>query len=326
MNSISRISPSNKLRVPFVIFSIILIIGIVGLISIEFNKKTSIYNQDNLWRKSNNDFHLSYPSELNQSNIIKREHYSGEVKYSFISSIMDSGLPSNVAHQLINVTLGKLDHFDQRNDNATFLVQTKSNSYDNKSRLEAFLYKTSSYSFYIFNSETNELFNQHGRSLVKNEFLVNPTQDHFRISSQFSHNRLHPITQRYSPHNGTDYATPIGSKIVSVGNGEVVSSRFNRLAGNYIVIKHSDSKVSRYLHLSESFVSKGGYVTSGEVIGLSGNSGRTTGPHLHFELIVDGRPINFEEYINNQERYEEFANDYSDEAVQTYHDLKQALL
>ena len=77
----------------------------------------------------------------------------------------------------------------------------------------------------------------------------------------------------------------------------MVKSRYNRFAGNYINIRHTNGSLSRYLHLSRSDVHAGDSVTKGQTIGRTGNTGRTTGPHLHLELIVDGVPVDYARYI-----------------------------
>ncbi|QSA20878.1 peptidoglycan DD-metalloendopeptidase family protein, partial [Vibrio furnissii] len=75
------------------------------------------------------------------------------------------------------------------------------------------------------------------------------------------------------------------------GDGVVVMTRNHPYAGNYVVIQHGSTYMTRYLHLSKILVSKGQKVSRGQRIGLSGATGRVTGPHIHYELIVRGRPV-----------------------------------
>ncbi|MGF1696307.1 peptidoglycan DD-metalloendopeptidase family protein [Vibrio lamellibrachiae] len=333
MSSNSPIYSGFKIWVSFVIFSVILSVCMIWLTSIDYTLRSIRYeNSQQVWRKPNNEqFHFSSPPTSSIEPAIERQLYKGELKYSFISSIMESGVASNVAHELINLTNGKLDYFNLQAESARFLIQTRSNSYDSKNQIEAFLYRDEVRNFFIYKADDGELFNEYGNSITTPTWLAKPTLHNHRISSHFSHSRLHPITKRYTPHNGTDYATPTGSKVVSVANGEVIASRYNRFAGNYITIKHSDTQVSRYLHLSESLVSKGDRVTAGDLIGLSGNSGRTTGPHLHFELIIEGMPVNFTEYTANQWIGDASNHGQSQQAKQakqakqTYQELTSAL-
>lgn len=111
------------------------------------------------------------------------------------------------------------------------------------------------------------------------------------MSSRFNPVRKHPVTGRVSPHNGADFATPIGTKVVAPGDGVVTMVTDHKFAGKYIVIEHGNKFRTRYLHLSKSLVRKGDRVSRGQVIALSGNTGRSTGPHLHYEFHVNGRPV-----------------------------------
>ncbi|MDW2276950.1 peptidoglycan DD-metalloendopeptidase family protein, partial [Vibrio sp. 1074] len=102
----------------------------------------------------------------------------------------------------------------------------------------------------------------------------------------------HPVTGRVAPHNGTDFAVPTGTPVVSTGDGTVIMTRKHPYAGNYVVVEHGNKYKTRYLHLSKILVKKGQKVSRGQRIGLSGKTGRVTGPHLHYELIEYGRPVN----------------------------------
>ena len=134
-------------------------------------------------------------------------------------------------------------------------------------------------------------YNAKGDSLIP-ALLRFPTQKPFRISSPFNPRRLHPVTGRYAPHNGVDFAMSVGTPVLATGNGRVTRVANHRFAGKYIVLDQFGPYSTRYLHLSKILVTKGQQVERGQVIGLSGNSGRSTGPHLHYELHVHGRPVN----------------------------------
>ncbi|GAM63210.1 cell wall endopeptidase [Vibrio ishigakensis] len=118
-----------------------------------------------------------------------------------------------------------------------------------------------------------------------------PTKIH-RITSPFNPHRLHPVTGRVSPHNGTDFGVPVGTPIHSIGDGKVIMVRNHPYAGKYIVIDHGSIYKTRYLHMSRIMVKKGQQIKRGQTIGLSGMTGRVTGPHLHFELLIRNRPVN----------------------------------
>lgn len=95
-------------------------------------------------------------------------------------------------------------------------------------------------------------------------------------------------------HTGVDYMADVGTPVRSAANGKVIkiSTGWSGGYGNQILVDHGSGRVTRYAHLSNISVDVGQSVGQGEVIGYSGNTGRSTGPHLHFELIVGGSPVN----------------------------------
>jgi len=115
-----------------------------------------------------------------------------------------------------------------------------------------------------------------------------------RLSSQFSTARRHPILGYTRRHNGTDFAAPTGTPVFASGNGVV--ERANRFGsfGNYIRIRHANGYQTAYAHLNgfARGIRAGSRVTQGQVIAYVGTTGRSTGPHLHYEVHVDGRPVN----------------------------------
>lgn len=129
-------------------------------------------------------------------------------------------------------------------------------------------------------------YNEDGVSLRKT-FLLAPL-DFTRISSNFNLRRMHPIYKTVRPHRGTDYAAPTGTPVYAAGDGRVIESGYKGTNGNYVYIKHSDQHVTHYLHLNKRMVKVGDRVTQSQVIGTVGSTGAATGPHLHYEFLVDG--------------------------------------
>ncbi len=109
-----------------------------------------------------------------------------------------------------------------------------------------------------------------------------------RVTSNFNPRRFHPITRQVRPHNGTDYGAPTGTPVWASGDGRVTRSGYNNRNGNYIFIRHGNNIETRYLHLSRRHVSVGDRVRQGETIGRVGATGMATGPHLHYEFLVNG--------------------------------------
>ena len=113
-----------------------------------------------------------------------------------------------------------------------------------------------------------------------------------RLASGFGQ-RFHPILRHVRPHNGIDWAGPIGTPILSAGNGVVEEAKYKGEFGNYIRIRHANGYQSSYAHMSRYAprVREGLRVQQGEVIGYIGNTGLSAGPHLHFEILVNTRPV-----------------------------------
>jgi murein DD-endopeptidase MepM/ murein hydrolase activator NlpD len=115
--------------------------------------------------------------------------------------------------------------------------------------------------------------------------------DRSGIIVPISHNG---ISRGYSPgHRGIDYRASIGTPVRAAAGGKVisVSGGWGGGYGNQILVDHGGGRVTRYAHLSGFAISAGTYVAQGQTIGYSGNTGRSTGPHLHFELIINGSPV-----------------------------------
>jgi murein DD-endopeptidase MepM/ murein hydrolase activator NlpD len=111
--------------------------------------------------------------------------------------------------------------------------------------------------------------------------------------------RRSPFTGRRELHKGLDIAAPKGSPIIAPADGVVTFSARKGLMGNMVTIKHGYGIVTRYGHLSKMLKEKGEKVARGEVIALVGSTGRSTGPHLHYEVRLNGVPVNPEKYILN---------------------------
>jgi len=129
-------------------------------------------------------------------------------------------------------------------------------------------------------------YNEKGVSMRK-AFLRAPL-DFTRVSSNFNPNRLHPIYKTQRPHRGTDYAAPRGTPVYAAGDGRVVEAGYTRPNGRYVFIQHGEQFETHYLHLHKLKVKKGDRVKQGAVIGTVGSTGAATGPHLHYEFLVNG--------------------------------------
>jgi murein DD-endopeptidase MepM/ murein hydrolase activator NlpD len=145
--------------------------------------------------------------------------------------------------------------------------------------------------YWYEDKDTHNYFDKEGNSLRK-AFLKAPL-NYKRISSGFTHKRLHPVYKVYRPHTGVDYAAPTGTPVVSIGDGKVIMKEYKGGGGNTIKIKHNATYTTGYLHLSKyaKGLKVGQYVKQGEVIGYVGSTGASTGPHLDFRVWKNGTPI-----------------------------------
>ncbi|MEN8210670.1 MAG: peptidoglycan DD-metalloendopeptidase family protein [Thermodesulfobacteriota bacterium] len=118
------------------------------------------------------------------------------------------------------------------------------------------------------------------------------------ISSRFGY-RKSPFTGRKEFHSGLDIATKSGTKLVATANGRISYAARKGYIGNLVIIDHGFGMVTKYGHLKKILVKRGQKVKRGDVIGLIGNTGRSTGPHVHYEVRVNGTPVNPLKYILN---------------------------
>jgi murein DD-endopeptidase MepM/ murein hydrolase activator NlpD len=118
------------------------------------------------------------------------------------------------------------------------------------------------------------------------------------ISMPFGQN-IHPITGQWYIHKGLDFSTwRSGDPIVATANGQVVTVGFDASFGNYVIIKHKHGIYTRYCHMSTIRVKKGQFVSQRDVIGTVGNTGVTTGPHLHYEIHIGSDVVDPAKYVN----------------------------
>lgn len=115
------------------------------------------------------------------------------------------------------------------------------------------------------------------------------TQD-FSITSGFGV-RADPMTHQASMHEGIDFVAPVGTKVLSTAEGKVLRSGRAGAYGEMIEVAHVDGFVSRYAHLSRRVVNEGDHIKQGQLIGFLGNTGRSTGPHLHYEVVYQGQAM-----------------------------------
>lgn len=232
--------------------------------------------------------------EINIEGIWQNKSLVGEIQGSFYLSAQRAGLTAADIQRVESLLKEKLNFARDLRAGDKFSVLMSEQYIDgevtgNSDILGVNIQRGRS-SINAYQNSDGNFYDEQGRSLAR-AFQRIPLQHKYRISSRFDRHRHHPVTGRTAPHNGTDFATPTGTKIVAPGDGIVSMVTDHRYAGKYVVIEHGNKYRTRYLHLSKALVHKGQRVSRGQVIALSGATGRITGPHLHYEFHVNGRPV-----------------------------------
>lgn len=153
-----------------------------------------------------------------------------------------------------------------------------------KSKLSMYRFKDS--------SGKSDYFDEKGQALKKTLNKKPLAFSRARISSRFG-NRFHPILKQYKFHSGVDYAAPSGTQIYAAGDGVVQMAKYNGGYGHFVKIRHNSEYTTGYGHMKgyAKGIRPGVRVKQGQVIGYVGSTGRSTGPHLHFEIIRNGKKV-----------------------------------
>lgn len=217
---------------------------------------------------------------------------SGRLNGSFASSARTAGLSSSEINAVVQALQWQLDFRKLQKDDAFAVLLSGEMLVGQRqqSRVLAARLRSGSKDYYAFLADDGRYYDREGNGLARG-FLRFPTARQYRVSSGFNLRRLHPITGKVAPHKGVDFAMPTGTPILAVGDGEVTEAKYSDTAGYYLAIRHGRTYTTRYLHLQKMLVNAGQKVKRGERIALSGNTGRSTGGHLHYELWINRQPV-----------------------------------
>lgn len=221
--------------------------------------------------------------------------FSGEINGSFSVSARRVGLTSGQVANITQVMKDKIDFSRSLRAGDRFDIFVKQQYLGEhntgNSEIKAISFKLAKGDVSAFLAEDGRFYDRAGNSLERSFNRYPVDKAYLRITSGFNPKRIHPVTGRIAPHNGTDFATPIGAPVYSTGDGKVIAVRKHPYAGNYLVIEHNSVYKTRYLHLDKILVKKGQLLKRGQKIALAGATGRLTGPHLHFEVLVRNHPV-----------------------------------
>ena len=239
-----------------------------------------------------------------ENKILEKTSYQTSKEFNINNSLYSDGLKNNLPQDIL-IKLIRLFSFDldfQRDIKKNTLVSV-SYAYDQINDNDKFEYKDILYALININGNKLEYFkfltddgfvdyfNKDGKN-VKKSILKTPL-DGARLSSNFGM-RKHPILGYNKMHKGVDFAAPAGTPIYAGGNGIIEFIGNNGGYGKYIRIRHNNEYKTAYGHMSgfTKGLSKGVRVNQGEIIGYVGSTGRSTGPHLHYEIIFQNVQIN----------------------------------
>ena len=239
-----------------------------------------------------------------ENKILEKKSYQTSKEFNINNSLYSDGLKNNLPQDIL-IKLIRLFSFDldfQRDIKKNTLVSVLY-EYDQIKDNNKFEYKDIFYALININGNKLEYFrfltddgfvdyfNKDGKN-VKKSILKTPL-DGARLSSNFGM-RKHPISGYNKMHKGVDFAAPTGTPIYAGGNGVIEFIGNNGGYGKYIRIRHNNEYKTAYGHMSgfKKGLSKGLRVNQGEIIGYVGSTGKSTGPHLHYEIIFQNKQIN----------------------------------
>ena len=239
-----------------------------------------------------------------ENKILEKTSYQTSKEFNINNSLYSDGLKNNLPQDIL-IKLIRLFSFDldfQRDIKKNTLVSV-SYEYDQVKDNDKFEYKDIFYALININGNKLEYFrfltddgfvdyfNKDGKN-VKKSILKTPL-DGARLSSNFGM-RKHPISGYNKMHKGVDFAAPTGTPIYAGGNGVIEFIGNNGGYGKYIRIRHNNEYKTAYGHMSgfKKGLSKGQRINQGEIIGYVGSTGKSTGPHLHYEIIFQNEQIN----------------------------------
>ncbi|POF60579.1 peptidase M23, partial [Vibrio vulnificus] len=207
---------------------------------------------------------------------------------NFWNAAISAGLTANQIMELAGIFGWDIDFAQDIRERDSFRVlyqeQVVEGEVIGRGRIIAAIFRNQGDTFTaIYDDKTGNYYDENGRAMKK-AFLRAPI-DFRRVSSNFNPRRLHPVTGQVKAHRGTDYVAPVGTPIWAAGDGVVQQAGYNQFNGNYVFIRHSNTYLTKYLHLQKKLVKTGQRVKQGQSIGTLGGTGRVTGPHLHYEFL-----------------------------------------
>ncbi len=221
---------------------------------------------------------------------VRHNFAQGEITSSFWNAGVAAGLTDNQIMHLAGIFGWDIDFAMEIRGGDTFNVVYEERYIDGEfvgyGDIVAAEFVNQGEKFAAIQHEDGNYYTPEGRSMRKS-FLRAPINFKY-VSSNFSKARFHPVQKRWKAHRGTDYVAAVGTPVMAAGDGKVIEASYNKYNGNYVFIQHGEKYTTKYLHFKKKAVKKGDIVKQGQTIGYLGSTGLASGPHVHYEFLVDG--------------------------------------
>lgn len=233
----------------------------------------------------------SFSSKIETLNVDTRLNYTqGDVTNSFWNAGVKANLTDNQIMQVAGIFGWDVDFALGLRAGDSFYVMFEEHYIDGEfienGDIVAAQFVNQGEAYTAIRYEDGNFYTPEGRSMRKS-FLRAPVNFRY-ISSSFKKKRFHPVQKRWKAHRGVDYAADRGTPVMAAGDGKVIKAAYDKYNGHHVFIQHGEKYVTKYLHFTKRKVKKGQMVKQGQLIGTVGSTGMVTGPHLHYEFLVNG--------------------------------------
>jgi murein DD-endopeptidase MepM/ murein hydrolase activator NlpD len=233
----------------------------------------------------------TFTSKIETIEVDARLNYTqGDITSSFWSAGLKANLTDNQIMQVAGIFGWDIDFALGLRAGDSFYVMFEEHyingEFIENGNIVAAQFVNNGEAFTAIRYDDGNFYTPEGNSMRKS-FLRAPVNFRY-ISSSFKKNRFHPVQKRWKAHRGVDYAADRGTPVMAAGDGKVIKSAYDQYNGHHVFIQHGEKYVTKYLHFTNRKVKKDQTVKQGQLIGTVGSTGLASGPHLHYEFLVNG--------------------------------------
>ncbi len=262
---------------------------------------------------------------------IKRKIITANIEGSLSATLDANGVSPTLSHNLSQIYAWSVDFFKIQKDDAFGVIfnerYVNDTLYVGIESVEGTFFVHKGKTIYAFPFKrdsiggSEEYFDEEAKAL-KSMFLKAPLK-FSRITSKFNPRRFHPVQKTWKAHNGTDYAAPHGTPIMTTAHGVVETTGYTSGNGNFVKVKHNGTYSTQYLHMSRIAVKKGQRVSQGDVIGYVGSTGLATGPHVCYRFWKNG--VQVDPLVQNFQSSEPLEQKYKERYFKQINPVKKEL-